>query len=79
MLGNYCNDIYVEISYNRVIKLGKTLSVQAITATEEEQQGLFYIYTSRKNLDKAQNSNKNIPQLLIQYIQAHWDDEVGNE
>lgn len=73
------NDIYVEISHNRVIKLGRTLSVQAITATEEEQQGLFYIYTSRKNLEKARSSNRNIPQLLIQYIQAHWDDEVNIE
>lgn len=70
------NDIYVEISTNRVIKLGKTLSVQAIVSTEEEQQGLFYIYTSRKNLIKARNSGQNLPQLLVQYIQAHWDDEI---
>jgi len=31
------NNIYVEVSANKVIELGKTLTVQAITATEEEQ------------------------------------------
>lgn len=71
------NDIYVEISAGRVIKLGKTLSVQAILSTEEEQQGLFYIYTSPDNIQKAKKEQKNLSQLLIQYIQAHWDDEVS--
>lgn len=71
------NDIYVEISKGRVIKLGKTLSVQAILSTEEEQQGLFYIYTSPTNIQKAKKEKKNLPQLLVQYIQAYWDDEVG--
>lgn len=70
------NEIYVEITTNRVIKLGKTLSVQAIISTEEEQQGLFYIYTSRENLQKAKGMGKMMSQLLIQYIQAHWDEEV---
>lgn len=71
------NDIYVEISKNRVIKLDKTLAVQAIMSTEEEQQGLFYIYTSPANIQKAKEKGMNISQLLIQYIQAHWDDEVN--
>lgn len=70
------NEIYVEIAPNRVIKLGKTLSVQAISSTEEEQQGLFYIYTSRRNLEKAKNEGKILSQLLVQYIQAHWDEGV---
>ena len=70
------NDIYVEIASNRVIKLAKTLSVQAASSTEEEEQGLFYIYTSRKNLEMAKKDKKIITQLLIQYIQAHWDDDV---
>lgn len=68
------NNIYVEITSNRVIELGKTLSVQAITSTEEEQQGIFYIYTSRKNLVKAKSEGKIIAYLIVQYIQAHWDD-----
>lgn len=71
------NEIYVEIAIGRVIKLEKTLSVQAITATEEEQQGLFYFYTNRKNIKKAMENNQNITKLLVQYIQAHWDEEVS--
>lgn len=39
------NDIYVEASKKHVVPLAKTLSVQAIASTEEELQGLFYIYT----------------------------------
>lgn len=70
------NDIYVEITENRVIRLGKTLPIQAIMSTEEEQQGLFYIYTSRKNLELIKAQEKTIVQLLVQYIQAHWDDEI---
>lgn len=69
------NDIYVEVAKNRVIKLGKTLAVQAITSTEEEQQGLFYIYTARNNFQKANEAGKNISSLLIQFIHVHWDDE----
>lgn len=71
------NNIYVELANNRVIKLGKTLAVQAIATTEEEQQGLFYVYTSRKNHKKAKEDQKNLSQLLVQYINAHWDDEVS--
>lgn len=71
------NEIFVEISPERVIKLGKTLSVQAITATEEEQQGLFYFYTSRRNLKKALENSQNITKLLVQFIQAHWDEKVN--
>ena len=67
----------MEISPERVIKLGKTLSVQPITATEEEQQGLFYFYTSRKNLRKALENSQNITKLLVQFIQAHWDEKVN--
>lgn len=73
------NDIYVQIANERVIKLEKTLSVQAIVSTEEEQQGLFYIYTSRKNLEKARNEGISIVQLFIQYIQANWDKDVTIE
>ena len=51
--------------------------MQAILSTEEEQQGLFYIYASPTNIQKAKKEKKNLPQLLVQYIQAYWDDEVG--
>lgn len=70
------NNIYVEVSTNKVIELGKTLAVQAITATEEEQQGLFYIYTTRENIKQASDNNKIFVQELIRYIQTHWDDKV---
>ena len=73
------NNIYVEVSTNKVIELGKTLAVQAITATEEEQQGLFYIYTTRHNIKEAADNNKIFVQELIRYIQNHWDDKVECE
>ena len=67
------------MSTNKVIELGKTLAVQAITATEEEQQGLFYIYTTRHNIKEAADNNKIFVQELIRYIQNHWDDKVECE
>ena len=70
------NDIYVELSQNRVVPLAKTLSVQATVSSEEELQGLFYIYTSRKNIKKIEDDNKRITDLMIKYIGAHWDDEI---
>lgn len=70
------NDIFVELSQNRVVPLAKTLSVQATVSSEEELQGLFYIYTSRKNIKKIEDDNKRITDLMIKYIGAHWDDEV---
>lgn len=70
------NNIYVEVSDGKVIGLGKTLAVNAIASTEEEQQGLFYIYTSRNNISKAQDNNKNFTNEVIRYIQEHWDDKI---
>ena len=70
------NDIYVELSKKHVVPLAKTLSVQAIASTEEELQGLFYIYTSRNNIKKVEDDNKRITDLMIKYIGAHWDDEI---
>lgn len=71
------NDIFVEIGENKVIKLGKTLAVKAIVATEEEQQGLFYIYTCRANIEKCKDDGKNIAQLLVQYINGKWDETIN--
>lgn len=70
------NDIYVELAQNHVVQLGSTLSVQAIASSEEELQGVFYIYTSRKNIKKFIKEQKSITDLIIRYIGAHWDDEV---
>lgn len=70
------NDIYVELSKKHVVPLAKTLSVQAIASTEEELQGLFYIYTSRNNIKKVEADNKRITDLMVKYIGAHWDDEI---
>ncbi len=70
------NNIYVEVSENRVIELGKTLAVQAIVSTEEEQQGLFYIYTTRQNIQTAKSKNKIFTKELIKFIQTHWDEEI---
>ena len=70
------NDIYVELAPNHVVQLGSTLSVQAIASTEEELQGVFYIYTSRKNIKKFNQERRSITDLMIKYIGAHWDDEV---
>lgn len=70
------NDIYVELAPNHVVQLGSTLSVQAIAPSEEELQGVFYIYTSRKNIKKFNQERRSITDLMIKYIGAHWDDEV---
>lgn len=73
------NDIYVEVSEGKVIELGKTLAVQAIVSSEEEQQGLFYIYTTRQNIQKAQDGQKSLVRELVKFIQEHWDDKVDLE
>lgn len=73
------NDIYVELAKNHVVQLGSTLSVQAIASSEEELQGVFYIYTSRKNIKKFSLENRSITDSLIKFISAHWDDEVTIE
>ena len=70
------NDVFVELAPNHVVRLEKTLPVYAASSSEEEQQGLFYIYTSRKNIKKLSKDNKSITSLLIKYIAVHWDDEV---
>lgn len=70
------NDIYVELASNHVVQLSKTLPVQAIVSSEEEMQGLFYVYTSRENIKKIDNNNKIITDLLVKYIGSHWDDDV---
>ncbi len=70
------NEIYVELAPNRVVQLGSTLPIKATTASEEEQQGLFFIYTSRENLGKFAQENKPFTDTIIKYIGAHWDDEV---
>lgn len=71
------NDIFVEISEDRVIKLGKTLAVQAIVSTEEQQQGLFYIYTTRANIEKCRENGKNLARMLVQYINGKWDEKIS--
>ena len=70
------NDIYMEVAPDRVVRLSKILPLQAITKTEEEQQGLFYIYTTKRNLDKAKSENQIMSLLLVKFIQAHWDDVI---
>lgn len=70
------NDIYIEIAPEHVIKFGKTLSVNATANTEEQQQKLFYIYTTSYNIAKTKKDGKILSKLLMQYIRAHWEDEV---
>lgn len=70
------NEIYVELAQNRVVQLSSTLPIKATTASEEEQQGLFFIYTSRENLEKFGQESKPFTDTIIKYIGAHWDDEV---
>ena len=73
------NDIYMEVAPDIVIRLSKTLAIQAIAKTEEAQQGLFYIYTARKNLEKAKKDDLTMALLLVRYIQKHWGDDVAIE
>lgn len=70
------NDIYVEIAPDHVIKFSKTLPVNANITTEEKQQKLFYIYTTSNNIKKAKEDGKVLSKMLMQYIRAHWEDEV---
>ena len=73
------SDIYMEVAPNHIVKLKELLAVKASARTEEQQQGLFYIYTSRKNIEKAKKEKLLLPLLLVKYIQSHWDDAVELE
>lgn len=57
---------FVEVIY------GKEKSVNTGKDNAHDTQ-IFYVYTSRENLQKAQQKGNKVSELLIEYINSHWD------
>lgn len=69
-LGN--EDIYIEFTRDRVIRLREALSVKAIDASDEEKSGYYYIFTSKHNIEIFRNNHKDISQELFLFISQNW-------
>lgn len=69
-LGN--EDIYIEFTRDRVIRLKEALSVKAVEASDEEKSGYYYIFTSKHNIEIFRNNNEDISQKLFSFISQNW-------
>lgn len=67
-------DIYIELKKDHAVKFSGTLNVVANSLTEEKQQGLFYVYTSRDNLNKCPD----LAEKLINFLNSNWSSYHGD-
>ncbi len=67
-------DIYIELKEGHAVKFNNTLSIVANSLSEEKKQGLFYIYTSRKNIGACPN----IAEKLVSFLNSNWDSYGSN-
>lgn len=51
---------------------GKEKSIHTGKDNAHDTQ-LFYVYTSRENLQKAQEKGQKVSELLVEYINSHWE------
>jgi hypothetical protein len=54
------------------VMYGKEKAVNTATDRMNDTQ-LFYVYTSKKNLEIAQKHRWKIADLLIEYINSYWE------
>lgn len=69
-LGN--EDIFIEFTRDRVIRLREALSVRAIDASDEEKSGYYYIFTSKHNIEIFRNNHEDISRELFLFISQNW-------
>lgn len=70
------NPIYISIAEDETptfmeLMYGKEKSISIAQDTMHDTQ-IFYVYTSKNNLQKAQTNGQKIADLLVDYINANW-------
>lgn len=66
------SDIYIEFSKNRVIPFRDVLTVAAVQASEGEKNGYYYIFSSRKNIERMQEKGLDFGREILMYISRNW-------
>lgn len=66
------SDIYIEFAPNRVIPLRDALSVMSVTPNDDEKNGYYYLFSSKKNIDKMKAKALDLGQEVMKYIARHW-------
>lgn len=66
------SDIYIEFSKNRVIPFRDVLTVAAVQASEDEKNGYYYIFSSRKNIERMQEKGLDFGREILMYISRNW-------
>lgn len=66
------SDIYIEFSANRVIPFKDALAVAAVQPDEDEKNGYYYIYSSRKNIEKLRAKKQDFGKEILTYIAKNW-------
>ena len=66
------SDIYIEFSANRVIPFKDALAVAAVQPDEDEKNGYYYIYSSRRNIEKFRANKQDFGKEILTYIAKNW-------
>lgn len=66
------SDIYIEFSNDRVIPFKDALAVAAIQPDEDEKNGYYYIFSSRKNIQQFKNNSLDFGKEILTYIAREW-------
>lgn len=66
------SDIYIEFSTKRVIPFRDALTVEAVQPSEDEKNGYYYIFSSKKNIKRLQEKNLDFGREIMTYISRHW-------
>lgn len=66
-------DIYISFAPNRVIPLRKALTIKGVKPEDDEKNGYYFFYTSKKNIQQLEAMGKNPAEELMMYISKHWN------
>ncbi len=67
-------DIYISFSPTRVIPLRKALAIKGVKLDEDERNGYYFLYTSKKNIRHFEDHGKNPAEEMMKYISRHWNE-----
>lgn len=67
-------DIYISFSPTRVIPLRKALAIKGVKPDEDERNGYYFLYTSKKNMRHFEDQGKNPAEEMMKYIAKHWNE-----
>lgn len=66
------SDIYIEFSEERVIPFKDALSVAAVQPDEDEKNGYYYIFSSKKNIKQLREKDLDFGREILTYISRNW-------